>query len=95
MFTPTKCCRFFTCGSCARRWRRSSGFFYSPTTGRKSGKWLGIIVPLLPVVFIAWMIVVKGGFASPYYAGMNLVLLAVGAVLHWTLSESIVAVTLV
>src|SRR5258708_34417898 len=58
--------------------------------GRRSGKWLGVIVPLLPVVFIADMIAVKDGFGSPYYAGLNLVLLAVGAVLHWTLRESLV-----
>jgi len=63
--------------------------------GRRSSKWLGVIVPLLPVVFIAQMIAVKEGFASPYYAGLNLVLLAVGAVLRWTLMESIVAVILV
>jgi len=69
--------------------------FLFTETGRKSAKWLGVIVPLLPVVFIAWMIAIKEGFASPYYAGLNLVLLAVGAVLHWTLLESIVAVTLV
>src|SRR5207302_2411385 len=60
--------------------------------GRRSGKWLGVAVPLLPVVFIAQMIALKDGFASPYYAGLNLVLLAVGAVLHWTLAESIIAV---
>src|SRR2546428_13229622 len=41
------------------------------------------------------MIAVKDGFASPYYAGLNLVLLAVGAVLRWTFIESIVAVILV
>jgi two-component system sensor histidine kinase PhcS len=63
--------------------------------GRKSSKWLGVIVPLLPVVFLAWMISVTDGFASPYYAALNLVLLAVGAVLHWTLWESIFAVFLV
>ncbi|MGH8023344.1 MAG: ATP-binding protein, partial [Limisphaerales bacterium] len=32
---------------------------------------------------------------SPYYAGLNLVLLAVGAVLQWTFLESIVAVCIV
>lgn len=64
-------------------------------TGRKNSKWLGVIVPLLPVVFIAGMIGKMEGFASPYYAGLNLVLLAVGAVLHWTVFESIVAVLLV
>jgi len=62
--------------------------------GRKSTKWLGPVVPLLPVIFIAGMIAVKQGFLSPYYAGLNLVLLAVGSVLHWTLMESVVAVLL-
>ena len=63
--------------------------------GRRLSKWLGVIVPLLPVVFLAAMISVKEGFASPYYAALNLVLLAVGAVLHWTTRESIFAVLLV
>jgi len=69
-------------------------FLYTET-GRRQCKWLGQIVPLLPVVFLAWMIAMTDGFASPYYAALNLVLLAVGAVLHWTLRESIVAVLLV
>ncbi len=63
--------------------------------GRRSGRLVGLVVPLLPVVFIAAMIADKEGFASPYYAGLNLVLLAVGAVLHWTLLEAIIAVILV
>src|SRR5882724_5470964 len=63
--------------------------------GARCARWLGVIVPLLPVVFVAGMIAVKEGFASPYYAGLNLVLLAVGAVLRWTFIESIVAVLLV
>jgi len=62
--------------------------------GRQHGQWLGLVVPLLPVVFLAWMIAVTNGFGSTYYAALNLVLLAVGAVLHWTLRESIVAVLL-
>jgi signal transduction histidine kinase len=63
--------------------------------GRRSTPWLGVIVPLIPVVAIAGMIAREGGFASPYYAGLNLVLLAVGVVLHWSLLESIIAVLLV
>src|SRR5262249_24775019 len=63
--------------------------------GQKTSKWLGVIVPLIPVVSIAGMIATKEGFASPYYAGLNLVLLAVGAVLHWELWESCVAAALV
>jgi signal transduction histidine kinase len=69
--------------------------FLFSEAGRKSSKWLGVIVPMLPAVFIAGMIAVKEGFASPYYAGLNLVLLAIGAVLQWTLWESIIAVTIV
>jgi signal transduction histidine kinase len=63
--------------------------------GARHPKVLGLVVPLLPVVFIAWMIAAKDGFASPYYAGLNLVLLAVGSVLHWTIRESVAAVLLV
>jgi len=63
--------------------------------GQRSARWLGVVVPMLPVVFIAWMIAITKGFDSPYYAGLNLVLLAIGAVLHWTTRESIVGVSLV
>jgi signal transduction histidine kinase len=70
------------------------GFLFTDL-GRRSVGWLGVVVPLIPVVCIAGMIAVKEGFASPYYAGLNLVLLAVGAVLHWTVLESVVACALV
>ena len=40
------------------------------------------------------MIAETDGFGSTYYAAINLVLLAVGAVLHWTVAECIVAVLL-
>jgi signal transduction histidine kinase len=63
--------------------------------GRRCGRWLGLVVPLLPVIFIAWMIAIKDGFASPYYAGLNLVLLAVGAVLRWRVIESLIGVVAV
>jgi signal transduction histidine kinase len=70
------------------------GFLFTEP-GRRSGRWLGVVVPLIPVISIAGMIMVKEGFASPYYAGLNLVLLAIGAVLHWTVLESVVACALV
>jgi signal transduction histidine kinase len=63
--------------------------------GKRSVPWMGVVVPLIPVVSIAGMIAVQEGFASPYYAGLNLVLLAVGAVLHWTVRESVIACLLV
>ena len=60
--------------------------------GKKCIQYLGAVVPLLPVVFLGWMIAKTEGFESPYYAALNLVLLAVGAVLRWTFLESIIAV---
>ena len=63
--------------------------------GKKSSKWLGLVIPMVPVFFIAWMIAVAEGFNSTYYAGLNLVLLAVGAVLNWSFLESLVSVMLV
>src|SRR3954463_5374251 len=86
---------FFTlrllCSVCAA----AIWIFLLTKAGSKGGRFLGIIVPLLPVIFIAGMIALKDGFSSPYYAGLNLVLLAVGTVLHWTLFESVIAVLLV
>jgi len=63
--------------------------------GQRWSTLFGWIIPLVPVFFITWMIAVAGGFESSYYAGLNLVLLAVGAVLHWTFLESIFFVTIV
>jgi hypothetical protein len=63
--------------------------------GRKSSRLLGLVIPMVPVFFIAWMIAVAEGFNSTYYAGLNLVLLAVGAVLSWGFLESLISVSLV
>ncbi len=41
----------------------------------------------------AGMIALTDGFGSPYYAGLNLVLIAVGSVLNWTVWESLFAVS--
>ena len=50
---------------------------------------------MFPSFSMSWMIYVEGGSTSSYYAGLNLVLLIVGFVLHWTFTESLVAVSLV
>ena len=41
---------------------------------------------------IAWMIYVREGFASPYYAGLNLVMLGAAILMRWPLAESIAVV---
>src|SRR6185295_10498370 len=50
---------------------------------------------ILPAFFISMMIGLSEGATSPYYAGLNLVILAVSSVIQATLAESIVAVLLV
>ena len=61
--------------------------------GRKHYRTLGVVLALIPAFFISWMIAVIEGASSPYYAGLNLVLLVVGFILHWTIAESAIAVT--
>src|SRR5258705_2190887 len=43
---------------------------------------------LIPAAFISWMIYTTEGFASSYYAGLNLVILAVSSVIQATVIES-------
>lgn len=63
--------------------------------GRAHPRGLGVLLAMFPSFFITLMIYAKDGASSPYYAGLNLVLLVIGFVLYWTLSESLVAVSLV
>ena len=60
--------------------------------GRRHPRELGVLLALFPAFFISWMIYATDGSHSPYYAGLNLVLIVVGLVLHWTFSESLVVV---
>jgi signal transduction histidine kinase len=60
--------------------------------GRRYYRFLGIPIAILPAFFIAWMIAVTEGSLSPYYAGLILILLAVNAVVHWSTTESIIAI---
>lgn len=69
--------------------------FVRSDTGRRMYRVLGVVLALLPAFFISWMIREQGGASSPYYAGLNLVLLVVGFILHWTVLESVVAVSAV
>ena len=55
----------------------------------------GLILLSIPASCISWMIYVKEGADSPYYAGLILVLMVLAVVLDWTFWESIWAVALV
>lgn len=69
-------------------------FWYLHTTpfGRRHYKYLGLAIPLLPAFFISLMIHVTNGPSSPYYAGLNLILLAASVVVHWSIRESLLSV---
>lgn len=63
--------------------------------GRKHPREYGVLLAIFPAFFISWMIYKTTGASSPYYAGLNLVLLVVGFVLHWTFFESLAVVSIV
>ena len=62
--------------------------------GRSHYRVLMLIVPMVPVVSIAWMIYCTGDPASPYYAGLGACLVGVGFLFQWSAIESLVAVAL-
>lgn len=53
---------------------------------------LGMAVPLIGS--IAWMIYEREGSASPYYAGLNLIMLGAAILMRWPLLESILVVVM-
>jgi two-component system sensor histidine kinase PhcS len=63
--------------------------------GRKHPRKLGVLLAMFPAFFMSWMIYATQGSDSPYYAGLNIVLLVVGIVVQWTLLESLIAVSMV
>jgi two-component system sensor histidine kinase PhcS len=63
--------------------------------GRNNYRFFGVTLFMIPAAFIAWMIYATEGAPSPYYAGLNLVLLVLAFVLHWTFWESFTAAILV
>jgi signal transduction histidine kinase len=64
---------------------------YSPLA-RKFYPLVGMPIVLLPALFMTLMMFRTEGAASPYYAALNLILLAVSAVGHWSMGETLFAV---
>lgn len=65
-------------------------FLHTTSFGQKHVRWCGLAIPFVPSFCISWMIYRSGDTASPYYAGLNLVLLAISVVGHWSFIESLV-----
>ncbi|MBN8248598.1 MAG: response regulator [Verrucomicrobia bacterium] len=73
-------CSLLTCGLLA---------LHFTAWGERHVFWLGPPIALLPAGCIAVMIAVSNGVQSSYYAGLNLVLIAVNVVARWTVAESL------
>ena len=63
--------------------------------GQRHHQSLGFLTALLPAFFITWMIYDQDGPSSPYYAGLNLIILAISLVVRWNALESLLVVTCV
>jgi signal transduction histidine kinase len=62
--------------------------------GPKFHHLIGLVVITLPLFFMSWMIYHVQDPASPYYAGLNLILLGVAFVLRWDVALSMAAIFL-
>lgn len=58
--------------------------------GLRNYRVLGLVLPLLPSVCDAILIYQSEGANSPYYAGLNLVLLGAALILRWTFIDSVI-----
>jgi signal transduction histidine kinase len=65
-------------------------WFRSPM-GRSHYRIFGVTWYLSPLVIILWMIYAANDPASPYYAGLNIVLLAVGLISPWTYIQNLLS----
>ncbi len=64
-------------------------FLFQSKIGTRFYRFFGFLVAFLPLAFISWMIYTTNGANSPYYAGLNLVMLGAAILLRWTLMDSI------
>lgn len=63
--------------------------------GQQNHRFFGVALALVPAGTMAVLIHQIGDAGSPYYAGLNLVLLTIGLLLQWTAAQSLIAVSLV
>jgi two-component system sensor histidine kinase PhcS len=70
-------------------------FVLGTSFGKKYYHLQGGVLLFLPSATIAWMVYATEGTASPYYAGLTLVLMVLAVVLDWPFWQSVVSVALV
>ncbi|MDH7501151.1 MAG: ATP-binding protein [Verrucomicrobiota bacterium] len=67
-------------------------FLHRTEFGRKHYRFIQLFIVYIPCLFMTMMIWDSQRPDSPYYAGLNLVLLAISAVGHWPLLETVLSV---
>jgi two-component system sensor histidine kinase PhcS len=70
-------------------------FVLGTNFGKKHYHFQGLVLLFLPSATIAWMVYATEGTASPYYAGLTLVLMVLAVVLDWPIWQSVISVLLV
>ena len=68
---------------------------YRTGVGQGHPQSLGLVLAMLPAFFISWMIYEVRDPGSPYYAGLNLVLVSMALVLRWEVRLGAIASILV
>jgi signal transduction histidine kinase len=68
---------------------------YRTSMGRNYPQTLGLVLAMLPAACMAWMIYEVEEPTSPYYAGLNLVLVSMALVLRWEVRLGVIASVLV
>lgn len=58
--------------------------------GKKYYRLFTVALPLIPALFISAMIYILDDPGSPYYAGLNLCVVGIGFLFHWTFREAFV-----
>ncbi|MFD0892085.1 response regulator [Luteolibacter ambystomatis] len=69
-------------------------FLLSRAAVKRPPAWISQAIPGLPTLAICAMIALTGGGDSPYYAGLNLVLLGLSILLRWSFRRTLVMVLL-
>lgn len=62
--------------------------------GKQYHRLLGLVMAMPLIGSISWMIFMKEGAQSPYYAGLNLVMLGAAVLMRWSLADSMIIVGL-
>ena len=92
---PLKAWLFFKVRLCSMLLVVLVWIWFRSSFGRKHHRIFGVMWYASPLAIILWMIYDANDPVSPYYAGLNIVLLAVGLLSPWTYVQNLISALLV